>query len=735
MLVVKSLVRQIVIIMADPIKDLLLTSGVIDKLSQNHSKYGRVTESKSIFTVFDQRMFFWHDAGSSVLTVEIRPSDSAKISICQVLMLTNPPVFEVECLIFNRTGTLLTLVGQDGVMVVEVPQRYRTLTSSRESDKSYFCRSWNVAERFFVCTNRVKVVQVAWHPGSPYNTHLTILSSDNCIRVYDVTDAQTPQTVVSLAPSSKCFYLSSNSKASVSACLGESAVSFDFGPPENACSPKCAKFNEEQHSDHCQWRIFVLYGNGDIYAVQLPVKKTSSEQVKVEGPLAMYPQSDDNYGVDACSLICLPSAVPVLVIATASGMLYHCMVLATIVSDDDSKDEESWSAYNQSYNETAADVALYVYESVELSSSLISEDSEDVYSRPIRLHKDPTMCSKYHCTHLSGVHSVALPFVHFLEEYADTDDLEVLLPQLEGEKCIVEHLLCTQPLSAVDAIPVLGLSVIVTEKGAALICLLASWEFTCVPLASSYLTSAPSLLSSNIKISDSSALEEQGVSFEKHIQSLLHRSVSTPLLKSSLSSEECKTSPHQWLDLLCSLTQRLREDYIQRLLAVQTQIECRRKILAQLKQQQTLEIEKCLREKDVLRNTAEQLAEKYDDAQTKQHALLGRIEKVLQLLHNKLPVLSDAELNMKQELATCEEKLKLYQSSLDQIKMKQNYQSEKTQDLESSSHTNVSAVKRQENTSISGNQLKHLKEILATEGQSISDLVKMVCTLKKEAGL
>lgn len=721
--------------MADPIQDLLLNSGIIDKLSQNHSKYGGVTESKSIFTVFDQRMFFWHDAGSSILTVEIKPSDSTKKSVCQVLMLTNPPVFEVECLVFNRTGTLLTLVGQDGVMVVEVPLRYRALTTSHDSDKNYFCRSWNVAERFFVCTNRIKVVQVAWHPGSPFNTHLTILSTDNCIRVYDVTDAQTPQTVVSLAPSSKCFYLSSNSKASFSACLGESAVSFDFGPAENTCSPKCAKFNEEQHNDHCQWRIFVLYGNGDVYAVQLPFKKTSFDQVKVEGPLAMYPQSDDNYGVDACNLICLHSAVPVLVIATASGMLYHCLVLATSASDEDSKDGESWSTYNQSYNETSADVALYVYESVELSLSLISEDSEDAYSRPIRLHKDPTTYSKYHCTHLTGVHSVALPFVHFLEEYADTDELEVLLPQLEGEKCIVEHLLCTQPLSAVDAIPVLGLSVVVTEKGATLICLLASWEFTCVPLASSYLTSAPSLLSSDLKIPESSSPEEQGVSFEKHIQSLLHRSVSTPLLKSSISSEECKTSPHQWLDLLCNLTQRLREDYIQRLHAVQTQIECRKKILVQLKQQQTLEIEKCLSEKDILRNTAEQLAEKYDDAQTKQHVLLGRIEKVLQLLHNKLPMLSDAELNMKKELTACEEKLKLYQSSLDQIRMKQAYQTEKTRELEGSSNLNVGLVKRQENTSISGNQLKHLKEILATEGQSISDLVKMVCTLKKEVGL
>ena len=48
----------------------------------------------------------------------------------------------------------------------------------------------------------------------------------------------------------------------------------------------------------------------------------------------MYPPADDNYGVDACSILCLKSVPPVVVIATCSGTLYHC-VLLTCAEDDE----------------------------------------------------------------------------------------------------------------------------------------------------------------------------------------------------------------------------------------------------------------------------------------------------------------------------------------------------------------------------------------------------------------
>lgn len=48
----------------------------------------------------------------------------------------------------------------------------------------------------------------------------------------------------------------------------------------------------------------------------------------------MYPAADDNYGLDACSLLCLHSQPPVIAMATASGKIYHCIVLESEESYD-----------------------------------------------------------------------------------------------------------------------------------------------------------------------------------------------------------------------------------------------------------------------------------------------------------------------------------------------------------------------------------------------------------------
>lgn len=41
----------------------------------------------------------------------------------------------------------------------------------------------------------------------------------------------------------------------------------------------------------------------------------------------MYPPAEDNYGYDACAILCLHSTPITLVIATATGVIYHCLVL------------------------------------------------------------------------------------------------------------------------------------------------------------------------------------------------------------------------------------------------------------------------------------------------------------------------------------------------------------------------------------------------------------------------
>lgn len=41
----------------------------------------------------------------------------------------------------------------------------------------------------------------------------------------------------------------------------------------------------------------------------------------------MCPPAEDNYGVDACSVLRLDTSPPVIVMATCDGQLHHCIIL------------------------------------------------------------------------------------------------------------------------------------------------------------------------------------------------------------------------------------------------------------------------------------------------------------------------------------------------------------------------------------------------------------------------
>lgn len=53
------------------------------------------------------------------------------------------------------------------------------------------------------------------------------------------------------------------------------------------------------------------------------------------GPLRMYPAAEDNYGSDACYILCLNLRPAVIVIATRDGKLHHCLLLNRSTDDDD----------------------------------------------------------------------------------------------------------------------------------------------------------------------------------------------------------------------------------------------------------------------------------------------------------------------------------------------------------------------------------------------------------------
>ncbi|XP_054718189.1 nucleoporin 88-like [Uloborus diversus] len=716
--------------MAANVNEQILSSGILSKLKLNEKKYKNLKESKSLLAIYEQHVFVWHDVGSCLLTAEMNASES-KSSSFMTLTLSNPPVFEVESILFNQTGSLLSLTGKNGVMVFQVPWRYGKFGATGDKNEAIVGRSWNVAEYFFVCSNRISVVQALWHPGSSSNTHLTVLSTDNYIRIYDVTEPQTPTQVISLGASARSSYLSSEAKISFSTCFGENAVSFDFGlPVKIQVQLQSESRGVKMFGEQTIWPIFLLHGNGDVYILKVPLKKERVLSVaKLEGPLAMYPPAEDNYGYDACCILCLHSTPLSIVVATSNGMIYHCIVLGNSSSTSVKQQVEEASSFEVS---DKCDSALYVFESVELPLTL-SDEQDDVYGHPILLYKDVTSHSKYHCTHASGLHSVAVPFLQAIEECLNADGLSKLLYEDQKQPCIVEHILCTKPFSQMEAVPVLGLDVSVSDAGVIMICLLASFEFVCLPLVSSYFATAPHLLGDDLLLVKDQ--DKSISSFEQHIEKSLQRSLCSPFIKSTSGKDKVHTSPHQWLDLLCNVTQRYREDYIQRLNTALALLRSRVKVLTQQKEYQLMDIARCNQEKETLKNGAERLAEKYEDAQAAQQKIFVRVENLLQKLTQNLPYLSKAEIDMKQTLLSYEEKLKNFETSLDQIKKKVKYQREKMKELGDTHHQVQTTKEMLTDLNLNDTQLKHVKELLSQEGDSISDLVQTITSLKKQTAL
>ncbi|GFG39981.1 hypothetical protein Cfor_09038, partial [Coptotermes formosanus] len=600
-------------------------------------------------------------------------------------------------------------------------------------------------ERFFVCSPHLEVRQVRWHPGSRTDSLLLVLTSENFLRLYETGSNEPQLQQVWPLGRQPTASLSSGPRLPFLVGLGETAVDFDFAPPVPS-GKEDSKGGASRRFDPTAivWPVLVLRGNGDVYWVTSPVTSHTSEKPIVHGPLSMYPPADDNYGVDACSILCLQSVPPVVVIATCSATLYHC-VLLTCAEDDDEDDNHdkrsSWSQYGSTYSLHTPDIALYVFESVELELGLALDDDndDDTYTCPIYLHHDSWTVSRYFCTHDTGVHMMSLPFILHLEEFSKgNDDIfpDSLPFELLDQSSSAEYLICTRTSSSSPLSPILGLAI--TSLPSTLIILLASGEVVSLNLLSTPLLLPPSVPELNGRKEETHSplkvlLKEP---FDVHIKRILKHNVSQPILKlgpnANPSAQEC-------MELVSRTTQLFREEYFQRHDRVREEIERRVRTLQTLKQHQLQELEHMEQEKLKLKQTAEQLAEKYEDTKDRQEEITKRqdigyvvfvcirAEHVLRLVNQQQPVLSSAEKKLMQDMKEFKDKLKEYQKALEQVKAKQNYHKVQTEQW-------VSDQKKRE-LYLGQNHMNTIKLSMSQMTNEITDLMKMVEISKHELGL
>ncbi|GAB1599612.1 nuclear pore complex protein Nup88-like [Argonauta hians] len=649
----------------------------------------------------------------------------------------------VEQVVFNRTGQYVAVWGQVGIWVLTLPHRLGRHgmysggggggAGGGGDQHTITVRTFPVAERLLVSHTDVRLLQVSWHPGSYYDGHLVFLALDNVLRICDVNEPDKIfQEIHLVSPGTPLVPCSLYTVA-----IGDSAVSFDFGAALDV--PYSAQ-PVRQRKSRTVWPIYVLRGSGDVLVVYSDITSKVSPFSLLSGPLLVHPPAEDNYGTDACSILCLRTTPPVVVIATNEGKLHHCIVLTektakSAVPLSSTLDPQSPHTTSTSSSVLIDPSSLYVYESVELELSLHAGRGsqcrshvpvEDVFTCPIHLVKDVNCEERYHCFHAAGVHTVSLPWIKHYEEFCNNANEDSVPNVPQSERCLVEHVLCTKPLASSPQFPVLGLGTTTNHLlGKTIIILTSDCQFLTIPLNDRYqLPPLTTGCSQNSPDTFGSPLKEFSKEpFDHQLAKMLQRTASAPLLKSGkgadISQEECYL-------LLIRSTKVFREQYIQKQDLAIEQIKRRLNILLSLKTCQMSELCEMLKKQESLRDFSESLAEKYDSSKDRQDSLLKRVSVLVRKVQSYLPIVSDAERDMMKELKTMEQQLDSLRTQFNKVKKMKEYQEHQV------SLSPTTAPLTSPNTIISCQNLVHIKDILAEQTGEINNLMKSVKDLKLE---
>ncbi|KAL7834508.1 hypothetical protein SRHO_G00287550 [Serrasalmus rhombeus] len=678
--------------------------------------------AKNLTFCLNGDFFIWDNVESVFYTTNLRQlnSEEAEQHKHQSLLCINPPLFEVCQVLLSPTQYHVALIGQRGATVLELPQRWGKKSEFEGGRLGINCKTIPVAERFFTSSTSVTLRQAAWYPSETEDPHLVLLTSDNTIRFYNLKEPQTPARVLPVSQSEEESSVHTRGR-SYAASLGEIAVAFDFGPLVDAPRQLTSQRLKE---DLLVFPLYILYENGETFLSYTSLTYTNLG--KLLGPLPMYPAAEDNYGYDACAVLCLPCVPNILVIATETGMLYHCVVLEA-EEEDDGGAVERWSRGSETVP------SLYVFECVELELTLKlpareeEELAESDFTCPVRLHRDPLCQHRYHCTHEAGVHSVGLTWFNKLHKFlqSDEEDKDSLQELAAEQRCIVEHILCTRPLSSSLPAPVRGFWIVSDlSLGATMICITSTYECLLLPLLSSIRPPSPPLLCSRVGMGEGSGSSPlRGLandSFEQHIRNILARSSTNPLMLRSGDKDSSSPTP-ECLQLLSRATQVFREEYILKLDLAREEMQRRVKLLTGQKNKQLEDLALCREERKSLREAAERLADKYEDAKYRQEAIMNRMKQVLGSLRSQLPVLSESEKDMRKELQTINDQLRHLDNSITQVSMKKEYQTKQMVKGSSPARPTIT---------LNAHQRKCIQGVLKEQGEHIADMMKQIKDIK-----
>ncbi|XP_046964293.1 nuclear pore complex protein Nup88 [Vanessa cardui] len=557
----------------------------------NHQMFKDLKESlkedsgdklRNLFALKDDVLYAWNSIENCLFCVNLKRLEDHDEEIpYQKLHLLSLPAFTVEHIISSECGSRLCVWGSRGVTVAELPSRWGRDGLFESGSQTILCKSYSLDERFLYSQGEIH--RVHWHPKSL--SHLMVLVSDNTMRLYNIALKNGPKLV-------KIFTIGPKPSGSLGQTvldsLGDTAI--DFTPTPDA--------------EH----LLILSGNGDVYMLQCNLDNNGL-QAKLKGPLPMYPPADDNYGSESCAIAALGGIdTPTLVvIASASAALYHCLLLPNSSEEQDDSH------------------ALYVVESVELNVTL-DDNTSMPYMCPMHLY--PVGRSTYACVHAGGLHCVSLPVLDRLADYALADDgeCEWRLQALCVRASVARHVLRARAPAALALRRAAPAALLLLTHAADLLARtiepynLEEQLFKAVQLRN------PALEEDEI---NSMIKERQKLSFMTIIQEVLERKVSQPILKLDKKEEP---SPKECLELLTQSTVRLRGEYMSRQQRAGDVIARKLSALRSLQQQQLHWRRDLMEEVENLKVNSKILREKRDLAEKHQEDLKYRCSSAVRAL-------------------------------------------------------------------------------------------------------
>lgn len=674
-------------------------------------------ETRNILEIRDNVLYVWNADKCCVLTLNVAATRGKLDEDIpyQTLRPTDPPIFEVTNVLINETATQLALWGKLGIALMELPKRWGKDAVYEGGKEEILCTNHNFGD--FGATTEIQ--RVRWHPGSTNDSHLLILTSENSFCLYECELGGAPRLVkcwkVGRAPSS------SPSKIPDFTSLGETAVDFDFATPtlrkpELFANKNTNEIKEAVDWNQIEWPILVLRGNGEVLIVRGNFLLENYENPVVLGSLSMYPSTDDNYGIDSCSIMCLQTTPPIVVIAMCTGKIYHAILLREI-SDDDDDDRKTWSQYGSNYSLHTPDDALYVYECVELELGLLFTDDDKKYNCPIHLHCDKGNKSRYFCSHNAGIHMVSLPMVSQLEELIH-DNSGNYLPSLLNQS-VLQYLFSTRTkhTNVDEATPILGFGLL--QEPCVLVALLHTGVVIDLSVIDLYYLPRIEQLEPVMNLTKKVNKEP----FDVYIKKLLRRETSQPITKIGSRSMSLSES----LELLYHATNIFRTQHFVRHDKVREEISKKVRALKALKSHLLKELDTLTETKKELRQTAELLAERYEDINDKQKELARRAEEVLRLVNYKEPSMTSVERAEAEELKKMDVKIHDMKIRLEQLKKKSAQQT---------AHTNGTEVNgKTKEIVFTHNQEEAVKETLCQMAKNIKNLVDQAKQIRAEISL